>query len=441
MNKKYAFFWGCTIQAKFPFMEKATRLVLDRLNVKYGDIDSFTCCPEKSLVKNIDEALFDLTGIRNISLAEKENVDIMSVCTGCYSNLKQIKAKVSSNLPYKKKLNEKLEKIGLEFTGESSIFHFIEFLHDEVGLDKIRANVKYPLKGMKIAIHYGCHMVRPSHAINFDSPFEPKKYDAILKALGASVVDYKNKMMCCGQALDRVDEHDKSLVMTRIKLNSVNESGADAITTVCPSCFTQFDTNQFMLAKEGLPRQIPVITLEELICLAFGIDGTEELIAQHKIKSGNFISKFNAVKASTDYSLMFDRESLVRCYNCRACKNDCPMSLAFESYDPPSVIKMILDNDVERAMSSKIVWECLECHTCVELCPQNYSWEKVLTTLKNIAIKNDVSPVKVKKAGELFFKTLKLGDPQEGMRKKLGLPPVKKTADAEFKKILDENIL
>ncbi len=441
MNREYTFFWGCTIQAKFPFMEKATRLVLDRLNIKHKDIDSFTCCPEKSLIKNIDESLFDLTGIRNIALAEKQNADIISVCTGCYSNLKQIRNKVASDLPYQKKINETLEKIGLNFSGETSVYHFIEHLHDEVGLDKIRANVKYPLKGLNIAIHYGCHLVRPSHSINFDSPFEPRKYDNILKALGANVVQYKNKMMCCGQALDRVDEHDKSLVMARIKLDAVNESGADIITTVCPSCFTQFDTNQYMLLKEGVKRQIPVITLEELMCLAFGIEEAEELISQHKIKAGKFLEKFKKIKAVSDYTTIFDKDSLVRCYNCSACKNDCPMSLSFESYNPPLVIKMILENDIERAMSSKIVWECLECHTCVELCPQNYSWEKVLTTLKNLALKNDVGPQKVKKAGELFFKTLRLGDPQEGMRKKLGLPPAKKILDNEFKRILDENIL
>jgi CoB--CoM heterodisulfide reductase subunit B len=441
MNKENAFFWGCTIQAKFPFMEKATRMVLDKLNVKYKDIDSFTCCPEKSLVKNIDEGLFDLTAIRNISLAENENLNIMSVCTGCYSNLKQARSKVVSNPVYQKKINEKLEKIGLNFSGASKITHFIEYLHDEVGINKIKANVKFPLRGLRIAIHYGCHLVRPSHAINFDSPFNPVKYDNILEALGANVVNYKNKMMCCGQSLDRVDEHDKALIMAGVKMDSFKEVSADAITTVCPSCFTQFDTNQFMLAKEGSSYEIPVITLEELMCLAFGLDGTEELVEFHKIKAKKFLDKFKDSKIFVDYSIMFDKESLMRCYDCQACRNDCPMSLNFKSYDPSLIIKMILDNDVERAMSSKIVWECLECHTCSELCPQNYSWETVLTTLKNIAIKNQVNPQKVKKAEELFFKTLRLGDPQEGARKKLGLPAIKKVVAPDFKNIIDENIL
>lgn len=440
-SRQAAFFWGCTIQAKFPFMEKATRMVFEKLKIKAKDIESFSCCPEKSLVKNIDEALFDLTGIRNIALAEKEGADIMSVCTGCYSNLKQIRSKVASDLIYKKKINQALDGIGLNFTGNSSIYHLVEYLFDEVGIDKIKANVKYPLKGINIAIHYGCHMVRPSHAIGFDSPFTPVKYDKIIKALGANVVEYKHKMTCCGQALDRVDEHGKALDMARIKLNSVFESGADAITTTCPSCYTQFDTNQFMLSREGMTNLTPVITLEELMCLAFGAEGAEDLLNQHKVKAKKFLDKFNASKSMTDFSVAFDKDSLVRCYDCQACRNDCPMSLAFESYNPPFIIKMILENDVERAISSKIIWECLECHTCSELCPQHYSWETVLTTLKNISIKNNMPPQKVKKAEELFFKTLRLGDPQEGIRKKMGLPPVKKSIGEDFKKLINENIL
>ena len=441
MSKENAFFWGCTIQAKYPFMEKATRLVLNKLEIKYRDIESFTCCPEKSLVKNIDEDLFDLTAIRNIALAEDKDLNIMSVCTGCYSNLKQARAKTVVDPVYQKKINEKLEKIGLSFSGSSSINHFIEYLYDEVGINKIKLNVKYPLKGLNIAIHYGCHLVRPSYAIDFDSPFNPVKYDIILKALGANVVNYKNKMMCCGQALDRVDEHDKALVMAGLKMEAFKEARIDAITTVCPSCFTQFDTNQLMLAREGVSYDIPVVTLEELMCLAFGIDEAEALIELHKIKARRFLEKFNNSKVFIDHSIIFDKESLIRCYNCQACRNDCPMALTFESYDPPLIIKMIMDNDVERAMSSKIVWECLECHTCSELCPQKYSWETILTTLKNLAIRNQKSPQKVKKAEEMFLKTLKLGDPQEGMRKKLGLPPTKKVAAEDFKQILDENLL
>jgi hypothetical protein len=49
MNKESAFFWGCTIQAKFPFMEKATRLVLDKLNIKISGYRFFYLLPGKNL--------------------------------------------------------------------------------------------------------------------------------------------------------------------------------------------------------------------------------------------------------------------------------------------------------------------------------------------------------------------------------------------------------
>jgi Heterodisulfide reductase, subunit B len=106
MNREYTFFWGCTIQAKFPFMEKATRLVLDKLNIKYKDIDSFTCCPEKSLIKNIDENLFDLTGIRNIALAEKQNADIISVVPDVIPILSRLETRLLPTFRIRKKLTK-----------------------------------------------------------------------------------------------------------------------------------------------------------------------------------------------------------------------------------------------------------------------------------------------------------------------------------------------
>ena len=49
--KDFAVFWGCTIPARFPSIEKATRLVLDDLGVRIHELDGHTCCPEGTLVK------------------------------------------------------------------------------------------------------------------------------------------------------------------------------------------------------------------------------------------------------------------------------------------------------------------------------------------------------------------------------------------------------
>ncbi len=45
----YAYFWGCYVPARLPFMEKATRLAFDQLGVDAVDVEGLTCCPEKTM--------------------------------------------------------------------------------------------------------------------------------------------------------------------------------------------------------------------------------------------------------------------------------------------------------------------------------------------------------------------------------------------------------
>ena len=111
--KDFVVFWGCTIQTRFPFLEKSTRMVLEGFNLPYRDLDGFTCCPEKSLVNNVDHSLWVLTAARNISLIDKAGVDLVSPCTGCASNL----ATVNSELHLSNKEKDKVR----DFIGKFQI--------------------------------------------------------------------------------------------------------------------------------------------------------------------------------------------------------------------------------------------------------------------------------------------------------------------------------
>ena len=66
--KEFAVFWGCTIPARFPFIEKATRLVFDDLGATVHELEGHTCCPEGVLVKANDENAFYTTAARNLAL-------------------------------------------------------------------------------------------------------------------------------------------------------------------------------------------------------------------------------------------------------------------------------------------------------------------------------------------------------------------------------------
>ncbi|HHL40546.1 MAG TPA: hypothetical protein ENJ37_08570 [Deltaproteobacteria bacterium] len=290
--KEFALFWGCTIQARFPFIEKSTRVVLEGLGLPYKDIDGFTCCPEKSLVNNVDPGLWTLTAARNVALVDELGLDLVSPCTGCVSNLATVSEELRCDPAGKDEVNAVLDGVGRRFEGAASLNHLVPFIHDKVGLLAVRNAVKRDFSGMKVSIHYGCHMIRPSHALKNDDPLEPRKFDNLVRALGAESVYTKNKLMCCGQGLDRVDQHDTALHLARIKLAELRDAGVDAMVLCCPSCFLQFDNNQHLMEREGERLGVPVLYFTEMLGLAMGYGPDELGLSNHRVDVTPFLEKW-----------------------------------------------------------------------------------------------------------------------------------------------------
>ena len=295
--KDFAMFWGCTIPARFPFIEKSARMVLEGMNLPYKDVDGFTCCPEKSLVNNIDHDVWVATAARNMAVTDSLDINLVSPCTGCISNLSTVKGELHVDQYKKDEVNELLGEVGREFTGSTDLSHLVPFMHDKVGKQAIRNVVKRPLTGMKVLVHYGCHMMRPNHALKADDPVSPQKFDNLVRELGATPLDVRTKLMCCGQGLDRVDQHDNSLHMARLKIKDVMAAGADAIVVCCPSCFLQFDNNQFLMAREGEKLHMPVLYLTELMGLAMGFTAEELSLSAHRVDTSPFTDKLESLNA------------------------------------------------------------------------------------------------------------------------------------------------
>ena len=218
---EYTLFLGCIIPARFPFMEKSTRLVLTRLGCILHDLPGATCCPTKSIIKPMGDLAWYVTGARNLALAEKKGLDLLVPCNGCYSTLKSVEFELRINPRFLAEVNSILSIAGLEYKGTIEVKHLIEALHDEIGIPKIRQHVIKPFDGMKIAVHHGCHMLRPSSSIFFDDPNKPGKFDALIEALGAESIDYETRMLCCGGNLNTADDPDDATALARMKLLEV----------------------------------------------------------------------------------------------------------------------------------------------------------------------------------------------------------------------------
>ncbi|VVB92227.1 CoB--CoM heterodisulfide reductase subunit B [uncultured archaeon] len=432
---EYTLFLGCIIPARFPFMEKSTRLVLSKLGCVLHDLPEATCCPTKSIIKPMGDMEWYVTAARNLALAEKTGLDLIVPCNGCYSTLKSVEAELLVNPNLRTKVNSILSSAGLEYRGSIAVKHLVEALHDDIGIPKIKEQIIKPFDGMKIASHYGCHMLRPSSSIFFDDPNKPKKFDALIEALGAKSIEYETKMLCCGGNLNSADEPDDATAMARMKLLEVSKK-ADAIALTCPSCFMQYDSRQYLMQKSGEKLNVPILYYPELLGLAMGFTAEELGMDMHRIDVAEFLSKWDS---KYDYfntlKTIFDLNSVRKCYECAACVNDCPVVKITPEFNPSDIISRLLSGELDAVIGSHDIWRCVDCYTCYELCPQKLGMNKIFDKLKHIALEKGKGPKGFCASIEMFRKEGRLGEPTSVRKKlKLGEPP--RCGADELKKLL-----
>jgi len=438
LSARYAYFWGCQIPARLPFVEKATRLVLDRLGVEVEDLAGFTCCPEKATISNKSEWEWLVTAARNLAIAEMAGRTLIVPCNGCYSTLKSAYAELTGSQVLLKKVNRALSSIGLSFTGSVGVKHLVEFLHDDITPERIKKQVVHPLRGLRIAPHPGCHMLRPSSAIRFDDPVRPVKFDALIEALAATAVDYPSLMLCCGSGLAFAGEQDDSFAVMRKKLQELRELATDALTLTCPACFMQFDQRQALLVRRGEKPGLPVFMYTQLLGLALGFSAGDMGLAAHRVDTAPFFAAWKEREHADDIiNSLCNLADVRRCYECGACVADCPAAAADERFQPRELIGRFLAGQVDELVNSVLPWLCLECHTCYELCPQKFGMEKVFTALKRLALARGTAPAPIKGGVELFGKTGRLAEPDLRSRKKLGLPDLPGGGGEDLSKLLE----
>jgi len=435
----YSYFWGCQIPARLPFLEKSTRLILEKMGIEAYDLDGFTCCPEKSLVKNMDEESWILTAARNLAVAEKSGRDLLVACNGCYGTLQTVYSKLQSNPLLLSQVNKKLNKVGLELQGTLQIKHLLEVIYHDIGIGNIKRKIEKPLNGLKIAVHYGCHLLRPGESLRFDHPLKPQKYDALVEALGAQSIDYNSKALCCGGGLNQGGEGDEALAMARKKIVDAQKVQADALTTMCPQCFMQYDQKQAILQKRGEKLELPVLTYPEMLGLALGLAPEELGMEGHRIGVEKFLHNWE--KKRQVYLQLQDEINLTavqKCFDCAACLNDCPIAQNHAGFQPQELLGKLLAGEKEELIKGKAIWSCVECHTCSEMCGQKFGMEKVFTHLKHLAIEQNCAPQGVKQGLKTFLATARLGEPNKQAREKFGLNSVPQSGSEQLQILLEE---
>lgn len=281
---KFALFLGCHIPVRLKQYETSSRAILERLDVELVDIEEFNCCGYP--LRNIEFKAFLLASARNLSLAEKKKLDVMALCQCCYGALKKAGFLLRENDSLRKEVNAILEREGISYEGKVEVKHLLYVLHQEVGVEAIKKKIVKTFKGLKIAAHYGCHVLRPSQVVRFDDPVTPSIFDQLVEATGAESIAWPMRLECCGAPLWGI--HDElSTEITLKKLRNGRESGADYLCTACTYCQIQFDTvQQIILSQRGLNHPLPSILYPQLLGLSMGIDPETLGLKMNKIPIG-----------------------------------------------------------------------------------------------------------------------------------------------------------
>lgn len=435
----YIFFWGCTIPGRYPFLEKSLRLLLEKVGVRYREIEGFTCCPEKFLVETMSEEAWYLTAARNLALAEQAGGDLLVACNGCYGTFRSAISAFHSSSALREEVRVKLAEIGLDYKFKAGVHHVIEVLHDRVGPDVIGTKVVAPMDGMKIGAHNGCQLLRPSPAVRLDDPARPVKLDRLVEVLGAESLDYHSKLACCGEALGRSGNPEESMASARLKLTELSELGADAVVVVCPACFGQFETQQIVLAKTQDWKPIPVFYYSELAALALGIEPDQMGLDMHRVDVRPFFDTWREVRRIRALvPVEFDYKSIQTCVGCESCANDCPVTQVDDAFVPHDLLRGIISGEAESVIVGEDIWKCLECGTCTELCPNSFGMVKVFKEAKRQALERGLGPAEARQGMEMFQKTGVLGQARARARDKLGLGPVQEAGSDELAELLKD---
>lgn len=280
--KSIFMFKSCVASNKYPGIEACSSDTMRILGIEPVESDEQTCCGGFVTFANVAAPTASMPAVaRNLSLAEEKGLDTCVVCNGCWTFLNEFGHFMNHNEEVKSSVNMMLNMMGKEYKGTGSVYHIAEMYYRLK--EEIRENVKRPLKGIKVATHYGCHYLGGGKYTAIDDAQMPSYLEEIIEILGGEVVPYTANRECCGTGFTQViNGKDLSLEHTKVKLDSVKQADPDILVVQCPYCHSQLDRiqQQFNFRNEG-DYQTPILHIAQLVGMGMGLEVGKLGLAAH----------------------------------------------------------------------------------------------------------------------------------------------------------------
>ncbi len=276
---KFAYYPGCSLKGTAIEYNISTLAMAKALGIDLIEIPDWICCGATS-AHSTDAELALTLPLQTILNSQKipGNLAISVSCAACYNRLRATNYKMRENAPF---TEESRKVFDSDYKGEIKVYHLLDIIANQFGLEKLANMVTRQLKGLKVACYYGCLLTRPPEYAAFDDIEQPHIMDDIVKAVGAEPVDWQGKTDCCSASL-ALTRLDITEVLVNNLLDLASDYEPDCFLVACPLCHSNLDLRQTDVnSRFNTNYNIPVLYFTQLIGLAMGIPAKELAIQKH----------------------------------------------------------------------------------------------------------------------------------------------------------------
>jgi heterodisulfide reductase subunit B len=268
-----AYYPGCSLHGTSSEYDLSTRAVLSTLGVALEEPKNWSCCGSTP-AHSTDRYLSVSLPLGNALAAEKAGFDhITTPCPSCFIRLRTAQRESREPSP------------------DLKIDHLLQTVTERIGYRRVQEKVLSPLTGLKVVCYYGCIITRPPKITGSREYEYPVGMDRLMKAAGATPLDWSYKTRCCGATLG-ITQAAISRRLTEKILQNAKRVGADAVVVACPLCHINLDAHQGQIGEEsGETFNMPIVYFTQLLGLAFGIHPSRLGLNKHIVDPGPLMDK------------------------------------------------------------------------------------------------------------------------------------------------------
>jgi len=254
-----SFFPGCTLKTGADESREPMYIALEKMGLKLYELEDWNCCGSSSGHAMGHEIATSL-GARNLSKAPLGR-PIVIPCPNCFRNMATARHHLIED-PETLKTNE-MEFGPINVT--DPVLNIYDLFHHVFNLVRMNAyslpEVR-PLKGLKVAVYYGCGAMYPKVLRPAGPPRDT--IERIILEMGAEVVTWPWPHKCCSAFASAVYPDIAEDMVSQI-ITGAREQDADCIVTSCAMCQMNIEMRELPMTNH-----LPILHLNQLLALYLG---------------------------------------------------------------------------------------------------------------------------------------------------------------------------